>query len=50
MEACYLSKMRASVGLLNLIGVQQLNNLVHMSKGKNMYACNIQCSVQSKCS
>ena len=36
LEACSLHRTCSSVGSLNLIGVQQLNDLVHMTKSKNM--------------
>ena len=48
LEACYSSKTCASVGLLDLISVQQVNNLVHMTKGKNVQAWIVQCSTHSK--
>ena len=38
LKACCLSKAWASVGLLNLISVHQVNNLVLMAKGKNVRA------------
>ena len=40
--------MCTSIISLNLIGVQQLNNLVHMTKGKNIRTWIVQCSVHSK--
>ena len=49
LEACGLHRTYASVGSLNLIGAQQLNNLVcTMVKGKNVYAWIVQCSTHSK--
>ena len=48
LETCCLSKTCASVSLLNLISLQQVNNLVCMIKGENMHAWIVQCSIQSK--
>ena len=42
------SRICGSVGSLNLIGAQQLNNLVCITKGKNVHAWIIQCSTHSK--
>ena len=48
LEACGLYKTYASVGPLNLIGGQQLNNLVRTTKGQNVLAWIVQCSAHSK--
>ena len=45
----FASRMCASVGLLNLIGAQQLNNLVCiLPKDKNLCTWIVQCSAHSK--
>ena len=48
LEACGLGRMHDSVGQLNLIGVQQINNMVCTTKGKNLHPWIVQCSVHSK--
>ena len=48
LEACSLHRICANVGLLNLIGVQQLKNLVRITKHKNVCAWIVQCSAYNK--
>ena len=48
LEACGLIKTRDHIGQLNLIGAQQLKNLVWTTKGKNMHAWIVQCNTHSK--
>ena len=48
LEACGSSRMCDHIGQLNLIGGQQLNNLVHMTKGKNICSQIVQCSMHTK--
>ena len=48
LEACGLGRMHNSVGQLNLIGEQQINNMVCTTKGKNQHAWVIQCSMHNK--
>ena len=48
LEACGLNRTCAKVSSLNLVGVQQLNNLVRMTKGKNVCPWIVQSSAHSK--
>ena len=48
LEACGLGRMCNSIGLINLIGAQKVNNMVHTTKGKNLCAWVIQYNVHRK--
>ena len=48
LEACGLGRTRESVNYLNLIGAQQLSNMVCTTKGKNLCAWVVQCIVNHK--
>ena len=48
LEAYGLGRTRDSVSQLNLIGMQQINDVVYTTKGKNLRAWVVQCSMHSK--
>ena len=48
LEAFGLGRMLNSVGQLNLIGMQQINNMVRTTKGINLCTWVLQCSAHSK--
>ena len=48
LETFGLDKMRDSVGQLNIIGAQKINDILRTTKGKNLCAWVIQCSAHSK--